>query len=67
MTNSVPCVIVHSETKINYSTERTYDHEEHLFRYLLYERVAGYLPAGYSYSEARPFQDKQKNMLGLVS
>ena len=44
MTNAEACGIVQSETKNNYFTERTQHHEDHFFRYLLYERMAGYLP-----------------------
>ena len=42
MTNPEIYVIVRLETKNNYFTERTPYHEEHFFRYLLYERMAGY-------------------------
>ena len=42
MTNAKACDIVQSETKNNYFTERTQHHEDHFFRYLLYERMAGY-------------------------
>ena len=45
MTRDEICGIVQSETKNNYFAERNASDEEHLFRYLLYERVAaGYLP-----------------------
>ena len=63
------CAIIQTETKNNYFTERTTIMKT-ISSAIIYKsewQQAIFQHEEYSYSEARPFQDKQKNMIGLVS
>lgn len=67
MTKAKKCAIVHSETKNNYFAERN-SIMKNMTSAIFYmsEWQAIFQCEEYSFSEARPFQDKQENMIGLM-
>ena len=68
MTTAKKCVIVQSETKNNYFAERT-SIMKNMTSAIFYmsEWQAIFQCEEYSFSEARPFQDKQKSIVGLMT
>ena len=68
MTKVKKCVIVHSETKNNNFAERN-SIMKNMTSAIFYmsEWQAIFQCEEYSFSEARPFQDKQKSIVGLMT
>ena len=68
MTTAKKCGIVQSETKNNYFAERN-SIMKNISSAIFYmsEWQAIFQCEEYSFSEARPFQDKQKSIVGLMT
>ena len=69
MTTLISCAIVQTETKRNYFTERR-NTMKSITSAIIFKsewQQAIFQCEEYSYSEARPFQDEQKNRIGWCS